>query len=172
MICYKLLSICPMIKTILSCGSILNLRRDGESLGVQEVEWRRLLDSAETDAVVGIRHVEVSGTEFRRLHVALIPVRVGCHFHRVGDEEYSVVQGRGTMHFGLVDESEGQPEVNEWLSLEVQEGDTFTIPQQYAHQLTSSTSEELVIVFACPDSHLDDRDRTMLPDAPSIGNCA
>jgi mannose-6-phosphate isomerase-like protein (cupin superfamily) len=151
-----------------SSADLLVLRQDEVALGVSEAEWRRLLESAQPDSAVGIRHAAISGTEHHRLHVASIPERVGCHFHRVGEEQYSVVQGQGTMHFGLVEEGGDAPTVRVWRQLDVRVGDTFTIPQQYAHQLCSSGTDELVIVFACPDSHLDDRDRTLLADAPNL----
>jgi mannose-6-phosphate isomerase-like protein (cupin superfamily) len=156
--------------------ALLSLRSDRASLGASEEEWRTALTGANPDPAVGIRHAALSGDEHYRLHVASIPQRVGCHYHRIGDEQYSVVQGQGVMHFGLVNEQQygamgdttTKGVVRRWYQLAVKVGDTFTIPQQYAHQLCSVGSEELVIVFACPDSHLDERDRTLLGDAPGV----
>jgi mannose-6-phosphate isomerase-like protein (cupin superfamily) len=157
-------------------SKILLLHKDTTALGVNESEWRAALTAAQPDQAVGIRHAPLSGDGQRRLHVASIPLRVGCHYHSVGDEQYSVVQGRGVMHFGRVEKSEQhvlqntteRGAVQQWYQLEVQAGDSFTIPEGYAHQLCSTGTEELVIVFACPDSHLDERDRTILEDAPAV----
>lgn len=160
-----------------SPGGMLSLRKDTTALGVQESQWRAALTAAQPDPAVGIRHAPLSGDEQYRLHVASIPRRVGCHYHRVGDEQYSVVQGQGVMHFGRVEEHRQgtTPEdsvkggVWQWHQVAVRAGDTFTIPAGFAHQLCSSGAEELVIVFACPDSHLDERDRILLQDAPAVG---
>jgi dTDP-4-dehydrorhamnose 3,5-epimerase-like enzyme len=51
----------------------------------------------------------------------------------------------------------------------LRKGQNFTIPEGYAHQLERTGQEELVILFSCPDSHLDnDKDRLMLSDAPGL----
>ena len=150
-------------------AALLKLRRGDIPLGTPEVVWSPILSSASSDSVVGIRHAEISGDSSRRVHVAAIPERVGCHFHRKGREDYSVVRGQGVMHFGMVDESAGQPVVNQWHALPVSVGDTFTIPEGYAHQLVKTGNEDLVILFACPDSHLNDsEDRTMMADSPGV----
>jgi mannose-6-phosphate isomerase-like protein (cupin superfamily) len=151
-----------------SSAQILGLRDDPTNLGIQQSEWRRLLEQAVADPAVGIRHAAIRGDEQRRFHVAAILKKVGCHFHRHGDEVYSVAHGSGTLHFGEVQDSPSGPQVPHWYELNVRSGHTFTIPEGYAHQLCQAGSEELVILFACPDSHLDTRDRTLLPDAPAI----
>ncbi len=144
----------------------LKLKSQGDLLGVSAAQWQNALSQAEADPTVGIRHAQVAGDAQRRVHVAAIPQQVGCHFHARGDEDYAVVQGQGTLHWGDVEAGN----VVRWETpVQVSAGDSFTIPEGYAHQLRRRGDGDLVILFACPDSHLDDDvDRTMLPDAPVV----
>jgi mannose-6-phosphate isomerase-like protein (cupin superfamily) len=150
-------------------AAVLKLTKDNPALGLPDEEWSSALEHAAPDPVVGIRHAAIKGDISDRFHVASIPVRVGCHFHKVGDEDYAVVQGNGTMLFGQVLDPSGTPHVKEWQKLEVRPGDKFTIPAGFAHQLCADAGKQLVIVFRCPDSHLNDSaDRTILPDSPLV----
>ena len=158
-----------MLNVNTSPEQTLNLRPMDSSLAATNAPWREKLASATADEIVGIKHAAVGGDEKWREHVASIPKRVGCHFHKHGGEDYSIVQGSGVMHFGKVETIDGEPTVTSWLKLEVKTGDAFTIPEGYAHQLVSTGEKELVIVFACPDSHLNDsQDRTILANAPGV----
>lgn len=150
-------------------ATVLKLTKDNPALGLSDEEWNSALEHAAPDREVGIRHAAIKGDSSDRFHVASIPVRVGCHFHKVGDEDYAVVQGSGTMVFGRVLDPSGTPHVKEWHKLEVRPGDKFTIPAGFAHQLCADAGTQLVIVFRCPDSHLNDSaDRTILPDSPLV----
>lgn len=145
----------------------LQLRSDGGSLGVGELMWQSALNTAVPDPVVHIRHAPIEGTSEYRTHVAAIPSQVGCHFHSYGDEDYAVVSGKGTLHWGkAVPDSKGYHV--EWeMPVDVSKGDSFVIPEGYAHQLRKRSDGDLVIIFGCPDSHLNDtEDRTLLADAP------
>lgn len=92
---------------------------------------------------------------------------MGAHFHAVGSEDYAVVSGQGTLYWGKVktDEKFGEFRIYQEPPVTVKTGDSFVIPEGYAHQLKSTGDEELVIVFGCPDHHLSgDHDRTILPN--------
>jgi mannose-6-phosphate isomerase-like protein (cupin superfamily) len=146
---------------------LLQLHSDRHSLGVAESVWRSHLQEAQTDASVGILHAALSGNSDYRLHVASIPSQVGCHFHAIGNEDYAVVSGAGTLHWGKVSTTKDAYQVNWEHPVAVKTGDRFVIPEGYAHQLRSGGEENLVIIFGCPDSHLNNaQDRTLLPDAP------
>lgn len=147
-------------------SQLIKLRSDAKSIGVSRSEWQKSLSEATPDPVVSIRHGEIPGGEpSYRKHVAAIPQQVGCHYHAIGDEDYAVVEGQGILFFGQV--TDGTVEPNEWKSIEVSTGDSFVIPEGYAHQLRKTGPEALTILFGCPDSHLDnDKDRYLLPDAP------
>jgi mannose-6-phosphate isomerase-like protein (cupin superfamily) len=147
--------------------TLLQLHSDRQSLGVPESVWRSRLKEAQSDFSVGILHAALTGDSNYRLHVASIPSQVGCHFHAIGNEDYAVVSGAGTLHWGKVGKTNDEYQVTWEQPVAVETGDRFIIPEGYAHQLRSRGEENLVIIFGCPDSHLDDtQDRSLLPDAP------
>jgi mannose-6-phosphate isomerase-like protein (cupin superfamily) len=149
--------------------NVLEFNELGNRLAVAEQDWRAALSGAEPDLAVGIRHAVVSGDSAYRIHVAAIPRQVGCHFHAVGNEVYEVVEGAGCLHFGKVINSTAPFEVKWERPVKVAKGDNFVIPEGYAHQLQKQGEGDLTILFACPDSHLDNSvDRTLLPDSPSL----
>jgi mannose-6-phosphate isomerase-like protein (cupin superfamily) len=150
---------------------MLKFNVSSNQLGVLEPDWRAALSGAKLDSAVGIRHAVVSGDADFRIHVAAIARHVGCHFHAVGDEVYEVVEGAGCLHYGKV-MNDSAPFAIAWEApIMVAKGDNFVIPEGYAHQLQKQGEGDLTILFACPDSHLDDAvDRTLLPDSPSLHN--
>lgn len=76
-----------------------------------------------------------------------------------------MVEGQGILFLGKVED--GRVLTGSWRSMPVRTGDSFVIPEGYAHQLRKTGEGDLTILFGCPDSHLnDDMDRTLLPDAP------
>ncbi len=147
----------------------LRLKSDGRNLDITEDSWKEALKTAILDPIVGISHVPIDGgSPEYRTHVASISKQVGCHFHQEGDEYYAVVAGAATLHWGkVVENSEGGLDVTWEEPVDVSEGDSFVIPEGYAHQLQNRGGKDLIIVFGCPDTHLEDtQDRTLLPDAP------
>ena len=147
--------------------SVLEFNKPAHRLDIQEQVWRDALSKAVPDPVVGIRHGAISGDANLRVHVAAIPRQVGCHFHAQGSEVYEVVEGTGRLHFGQVVSAGTTFDVIWETPVHVTTGDRFIIPEGYAHQLRKQGEGDLTILFACPDSHLDDAvDRTILPDAP------
>ncbi len=141
----------------------ISLKTAGDSLGKLRSVWQAALSSAEPDPVVNIRHGEVSGNAGYRKHVAAIPQQVGCHFHAIGDEDYAVVEGEGVLFFGKT--TDGGVRSQDWRNIAVSTGDSFVIPEGYAHQLCKTGEGDLTILFGCPDSHLAE-DRYLLADAP------
>jgi mannose-6-phosphate isomerase-like protein (cupin superfamily) len=148
----------------------LEIRTDQSSLGVCEKDWRDALEDASTDPKVTISIAYIRGDENLSFYVASIPKSVKCHFHKHGGEDYSIVSGEGVMLYGKVEyASKGEPGVNHWQEVKVVTGESFTIPEGYAHQLCALGKTPLVIVFSCPHSHLnDDQDRTVLDDSPLL----
>ena len=69
-----------------------------------------------------------------------------------------------------IEELESETSVAWQQPLRVKAGDSFVIPEGFAHQLVRDGDAPLTIIFACPDSHLAD-DRFLLPDSPLIENC-
>jgi mannose-6-phosphate isomerase-like protein (cupin superfamily) len=145
----------------------LHLKSEGGSLGIDQTVWQAALDKAVPDPVVHIRHAPVGGTSEYRIHVAAIPLQVGCHFHARGNEDYAVVSGEGTLYWGKAVQDSKVYRVDWETPVDVGKDDSFVIPEGYAHQLRKRGVGDLVILFGCPDSHLnDDEDRTLLADAP------
>lgn len=148
----------------------LKFQADNSSLGVKTAEWQVVLDTVVPDAVAGIRHAAVKGNAEHRLHVAAIPEKVNCHVHFHGEEGYGVVAGTGRLHWGQVTISaDNTPSIKWEKPVDVKAGESFIIPEGYAHQLQKTGNSDLVIVFGCPDTHLDNtQDRLMLADAPTL----
>ena len=148
------------------------VRADGSVFSLPREAWSEVVAHAPPDPIAGIRHAVLTGTAEDRVYVASIPSHVNCHVHRHGDETYAVVSGRGRLHWGRVDKEpvDGKYIVHWEAPEDVETGDSFTIPEGYAHQLERRGDEELVILFGCPDSHLaNDQDRTMLDNSPKLG---
>jgi mannose-6-phosphate isomerase-like protein (cupin superfamily) len=123
------------------------INRDGKALGVAETAWREALEKAMPDPAVGIRHAAICGDEGRRFHVAAIPSQVGCHFHRAGREDYAVVAGSGTLHWGRPVKTEKGYTVEWSKPVDVTTGDSFVIPEGCAHQLRKrGGADDLVIL--------------------------
>lgn len=133
------------------------------SFAVEEHIWRQALENAQPDPVARIRHAIVGGEAIWRVHVAEIQHKVACHVHFAGEEQYEVVSGSGKLFYGPVLTGSSGHKVHWQKPLPVTTGDTFIIPEGYAHQLVLDGAVPLIILFACPDSHLGN-DRTVLAD--------
>lgn len=130
---------------------------------VQTNVWKKALQSTKKDTAVGIAHAEVCGNSEYRIHIAAISKKVACHFHQVGNEDYRIVSGTGVLHWGRVNHAE----VSWEEAISVRQKDSFTIPEQCAHQLENTGPEDLIILFGCPDTHLTS-DRTFLADCQEV----
>ncbi|NCB40589.1 MAG: hypothetical protein EOM80_17655 [Erysipelotrichia bacterium] len=130
---------------------------------ISEGVWREALARAELDQIAGIRHVDLGGDASWRLHIAEIADKVACHVHTAGVEIYEILAGEGNLFSGPVDKIGGEYCSRRCDELSVKSGDVFNVPEGYAHQLVRKSAEPLVIIFACPDSHLTS-DRIILPD--------
>ena len=130
--------------------------------------WEQAVDQAVPDPKVGIRIAQLCGDESFGLYVASVPDRVGCHVHFHGSETYEIVKGQGELHLGFVSGRDHADSI-EWQTPEpVEAGDTFMIGEGYAHQLRNKGEGELVIIFGCPPSHLNnDLDRLMIDQPPA-----
>ena len=125
--------------------------------------WRRAVEQAVPDPKVGIRIARLCGDDRFGLYVASVPDRVGCHVHFHGSETYEIVEGNGELHLGFVP-GRGHEGPIEWRKPQpVEAGDVFLIEEGFAHQLRNKGEGDLVIIFGCPPSHLDNHlDRRMI----------
>jgi len=137
-----------------------------EGLHVEEKDWRSALSRVSVDQAANIRHAEIHGSAEWRIHVAEIAERVACHVHRKDDEVYEIVAGSGVLFYSMIEECPEGIKTGEVFRLPVKTGDVFVVPFNCAHQLVNTGAESLIILFACPDSHLGN-DRFMLPEIVS-----
>lgn len=107
-------------------GNKLRLRHVDAPHTLLSQDWKQALSGVEPDPVVGIRHTVLDGEASFRTHLAEIPQKVGCHYHKEGDEDYIVLQGAGRLHWGAV--SDDGVSVAWEAALDVSAGDLFTIP--------------------------------------------
>lgn len=135
----------------------------GKGFGIAEASWRTAVSDAKPDLVAQIRHAQLQGDHSWRLHVAEISDKVACHVHRDGIEVYEVISGAGTLYSGPTTSTGNNPTLLTRHQLAVKDGDVFIVPAGYAHQLVRSGDTPLIILFACPDSHLG-HDRLVMPD--------
>lgn len=137
-----------------------------DGLRVEEKIWRKALGEVSADNLANIRHAAINGTAAWRLHVAEIADRVTCHVHRNGEELYEIADGAGVLFYAKIRETASGLVVTDIFSLPVKAGDVFIVPPDFAHQLVNINKDRLVILFACPDSHLG-ADRFILADIAS-----
>ena len=144
----------------------LQFNSTASKINIPYQTWKNALQGSIYDTAVGINHAPLSGNNNNRNHVASIDNKVGAHFHTHGDEKYEIVSGSGTLYWGKVNAGNSKNlTISEEKPIKVKAGDSFIIPQTYAHQLVNTCKNPLIITFSCPDSHLDDtQDRTCLND--------
>ncbi|MFH1470757.1 MAG: hypothetical protein ABIF01_03345 [Candidatus Micrarchaeota archaeon] len=132
-------------------------------------EMNSALTKAERDPVAGISHALVKKDDKTGfgLHVASVETGVNPHVHKEGDEDYIILEGRGTMWLAKVAFDEEKKIVGEWKPNEVSEGMVLTVPGGYAHRLENANGQDkpIKIAFTCPDSHLRE-DRYATPKPP------
>lgn len=121
-------------------------------LGIKNLKEE--LGNAIADPTVNIAIAHLGGAPESRLHAAMLRPgeKVGAHFHNHGAEIYFIMQGEGTIYTGVVTADgivQNQP-------VHVRAGDSFCIQPGQIHQLRNCGEEDLLLLFACPDSHLSD----------------
>ncbi len=124
--------------------------------------FNQALQSAKLDEGAGIAHAALAGSADFRVHITkLLPgAKVKAHRHDEGDELYIIQAGTATLYTGRSVEDEAE----EWFEpVAVEEGATFTVSPGMLHQLHNTGDTPLVLIFGCPDSHLD-TDRVVVAD--------
>lgn len=120
------------------------------------------------DPDAGINHAPLAGNADYRLHITVLKPGncILMHVHRLGSEHYIVMEGEGTIYIGSEIPHTNLAKVEH--SYAVRKGDTFEIQPGQAHQLVNSGSNDLLLIFGCPDSHLSNAaDRVNLLEPPS-----
>lgn len=152
---------------------IVDLCRTGISLVTEApvvTNFNQALRSAKLDEGAGIAHAALAGSADFRLHITkLLPgAKVKAHRHGEGDELYIIQAGTATLYSGRSVEDEGE----EWFEpVAVEAGATFTVSPGMLHQLHNTGDTPLILIFGCPDSHLDN-DRVIVADCPFAASAA
>lgn len=110
------------------------------------------LKDAQMDDYAGIKIVKLSGDASLSFYVADIAphTQLTPHYHKEGIDAYHILKGTGTMRTGPFVEG-----AFEWTEkFTAHEGDCFHIDPNIVHQILNETDETLVLVFACPESHV------------------
>ncbi|MET4694483.1 cupin domain-containing protein [Endozoicomonas lisbonensis] len=123
------------------------------------INIKEALAQAQKDNSVGISIAPLSsGNEFCLFSTEMKEGhKVGCHYHKEGDEIYSILSGEGIIYTATVGD---MGEVEDICFRPVTAGDSFTVPAGVAHQLKATS--DMVLLFVCPPSHLNS-DRVMMP---------
>jgi limonene-1,2-epoxide hydrolase/mannose-6-phosphate isomerase-like protein (cupin superfamily) len=152
-------------KSLVSPEVLQTISKYSEGFGIDEKDWRKALADARADAGVGIGYalVKDSVDSGAGLYVAVVADRIACHLHLCGSERYEIVQGSGKLFYGEANLCTVDYSIERCAILQVRCGDVFDIPPGFAHQLVKHGEEALIILFACPVSHLAE-DRIVLPD--------
>ncbi|MFZ7102379.1 MAG: cupin domain-containing protein [Peptococcaceae bacterium] len=118
------------------------------------------LGKTKRDEAVGIKIVKLTGNDTLAFYAAEIEShkRVGAHYHTQGTEIYQIVKGQGEIYIGIP----GSEQVDWKEPVTVKAGDCFTVNELEVHQLVNTGNEQLIIIFACPFSHIS-TDRIVVP---------
>ncbi len=127
---------------------------------ISEKEAKKHLEVLVKDDSASIARARIKKIGDLTLNIAIITDSVAIHVHRTGKEFYKIVSGSGEMHTAFVPKNTSSIKKNEISLVEVQKGDVILIPENYAHMLKNTCKNPLIILFICPQSHLqDDGDR-------------
>jgi quercetin dioxygenase-like cupin family protein len=110
------------------------------------------LKDASMDNSAGIKIVKLSGDESLSFYAADIAPHTALtpHYHKEGIDAYQILKGTGTMKTGPF--AQGATVWTEKFT--ANEGDCFHIEAGIVHQILNETDEQLILVFACPESHV------------------
>ncbi|RXZ36482.1 cupin domain-containing protein [Oxalobacteraceae bacterium CAVE-383] len=120
------------------------------------VNWLANLERIDYDDVVGIKIAKLAGDANFSTYLTAIDLgkSVSPHYHKNGDEHYHIIRGRGEITLTNLDSME-------ITTIAIDEQSSFTVPENTLHQLKNSGDEPLILMFSCPESHLDE-DRFLL----------
>ncbi len=114
------------------------------------VEWKKLINDCKYDELVGIRIAKIAGDDtFSTFITVIAPEKyVKPHYHNHGDEHYHIISGNGKVIVKDITNNKEQ-------SYLVKGGESFIVPEKTLHQLINMGSNELILMFSCPTTHLN-----------------
>ncbi|PRC94206.1 cupin domain-containing protein [Solimicrobium silvestre] len=119
-------------------------------------DWNTALDTCIYDSTVGIKIAKLAGDAFLSTYLTSIDPgkSVNAHYHKKGNEHYHIIQGSGEMT--LVDVGS-----KALTKVDVYHHQSFVVQENTLHQLKNTGNTKLVLMFSCPESHLNE-DRFLL----------
>lgn len=120
------------------------------------IDWKFELQHCTYDATVGIKIAKLAGdSRFSTYLTAIDPGKcVNAHYHKIGDEHYHIILGCGEIT--LIDVFSKIK-----ITRQVATFNSFVVAANMSHQLRNTSSEPLILMFSCPESHLQE-DRFVL----------
>lgn len=112
--------------------------------------WEEKINNCQYDNAVGIRIAKLASyNNFSTFITKIDPNKsVNPHYHKHGDEHYHVISGTGIIR--LKDVINGTESLHKISSQQ-----SFTVPENMEHQLSNIGEQPLLLMFSCPDFHLD-----------------
>jgi mannose-6-phosphate isomerase-like protein (cupin superfamily) len=125
----------------------IHLTSIGEA--VEIIDWKSRLNCCKYDANVGIRIARLAGDGGFATYLTVIDPgqSVTPHYHASGDEHYHILSGAGEV--SLYDRV-----ANTAQTAPVSEQQSFVVNANTVHCLKNTGAEPLVLMFSCPESHL------------------
>lgn len=120
------------------------------------IDWKSALDQCRYDIAVGIKIAKLSGdANFSTYLTSIDPGKsVNPHYHKHGEEHYHIIEGAGEIVLTDV-----ISKVSTTISLRA--NNSLVVSANTLHQLRNTANVPLVLMFSCPESHLD-KDRYLL----------
>lgn len=122
------------------------------------------ITKAQFDAKANIKIASMAGDESMTMYATVLKpaTKINAHVHQQGMELYHILKGSGEIYTGKLNQN--SEEVQWEPPKKVSEGAMFAIHPGTVHQLrNTSQTEDLVLVFVCPQSHLKE-DRIITQD--------
>ncbi len=123
-------------------------------MAISIVDWENELSFAKKDEKVGIKIATLSESQDKGTYITSLPPgsSVTPHYHEEGDEEYHIISGSGVIRLLPVNHMHTEFKM---VCKYVTAKNSFVIPANVIHQLiNNSATEELILIFSCPLSHL------------------
>lgn len=108
--------------------------------------------NAPKDKGANIKIIKLTGNDNLSQFAAEIAPKskLNPHYHNTGIETYQIFKGNGIIKIGELKKQE----INWIKTINVKEGDFFTIEEKSIHQLLNDEEYPLLVIFSCPASHL------------------
>jgi mannose-6-phosphate isomerase-like protein (cupin superfamily) len=117
---------------------------------INKVTWRKALQNSSYDEKVGIKIARLlTDTALSTFISEIDPGKgVTAHYHMEGNEHYHILQGEGMVEIKNM-------ATQEQSQFQVTSGESFIVPENVLHKLTNTGTIPLILMFSCPERHLD-----------------